>query len=206
MKPKVIGVSGRSGSGKTTLVKNILSDFGPDIISLHTMDNYYLPRNEQFVDKHKYLNFDLPTAFYRNEFFQDLEKLKNYKQVILNEYQFNSSKELGIIKINPAPIILVEGLFIFYFEEIFELMDHRVMVDLNFDEAFARRMKRDQIQRNYTVEEINYRYLNHVEPSYQKFILPYKDKMNMIITNEKDLRIESAMLYSYIEELLQKKE
>ncbi len=206
MKPMVIGISGRSGSGKTTLVRNILSDFGSGNITLHTLDNYYLPRVEQSKDDKNYLNFDLPTSFYRSNFEKDLKTLLRGESVLLDEYQFNKEKDIQEkILIPPAPIILVEGLFIFHFQEIMELLDKKVLVELSYKEAFNRRLKRDQIERNYTIEEITYRYEHHVEPSFQRYILPYRNELDLLLTNNFDIRKEAEILYKEISTYLIKK-
>ena len=198
MKRLVIGIGGRSGSGKSTLVRRLLEDLGPETITLHTMDNYYLPREEQLHDEHNYINFDLPSSFYRHEYHRDLIQLINGQQVLLNEYHFNNKTSEKVIVTSSAPIILVEGLFVFHYEEIKALMNLKILVDISFDEAYSRRLKRDQRERNYSEEEIKYRYLNHVEPSFQNFIQPHISEMNMIVDNqinmEPDLKKLKKML------------
>lgn len=183
----IVGIGGRSGSGKSTLVKKLLQDLGPDIVTLHTMDNYYLPREQQFEDDHHYKNFDLPTSFYRDDFYTDLCKLKEGKEVQIKEYQFNNSDNAKDLITPPAPIILVEGLFVFYYPEVHELMNLKVFVDISFDEAYRRRLRRDQLERNYSESEINYRYMNHVEPSFLKYIHPHVPEMHVIVQNEIDM-------------------
>lgn len=194
----VVGVTGRSGSGKTTLVKNLLDHFGPEMITLHTMDNYYRPRHEQHTDDHNYKNFDLPTSFYREQFYQGLLDLSAGRSTRIEEYAFNNDVEPHIIIIPAAPIILVEGLFVFHYEEICRAMDLRVLVDVSRDTCFDRRLIRDTQERGYTAEEVTYRYEHHVEPSYQSYIEPYREIMDVIIDNEVDMEEEKKQLITRI--------
>ncbi len=180
----VIGVSGRSGSGKSTLVNRIMQYFGTDNICLHTMDNYYLPRALQICDENNYHNFDLPTSIMREAFAIDLKQLKNGKIITLREYTFNNQSKDSSITINSTPIILVEGLFVYHFDEIRNALDYKVMMDVSFDICYQRRLKRDQLERNYSVTEINYRFNAHVEPAYQSYIQPYEKECDLMIRNE----------------------
>lgn len=196
--PLIIGIAGRSGSGKTTLVHNLLDEYGSSNICLHTMDNYYLPRNQQVVDEDDYLNFDLPDSFYRNRFVQHLNDLINYEEVRLKEYIFNNEREAKTIAIHPAPVIIVEGLFVFHYEEVLNQLDHKVLVSISYEEALKRRLKRDQEERNYIVSEILHRYTKHAEPAFAKFIEPYCEYCDIIVENETDFEAGLGSLHDII--------
>ena len=183
----IIGVSGRSGSGKSTLVRKILDYYGSDHVCLHTMDNYYLPRDQQLVDDQEYLNFDLPTSFYRERFHRDLLLLQAGKVVEIEEYVFNNETEVSKMLIHSAPIILVEGLFIYHYDEIRQLMDYKIMMDVTKDTCYKRRLRRDTSERNYSETEISYRYNSHVEPSYITYIKPYLEEVDLHLSNEKSM-------------------
>ena len=186
MKQIVIGIGGRSGSGKTTLVKTIAGEFGDDRVTLHTMDNYYRPRHEQTRDDDGYINFDIPTAFYREKFYQDLLNLKAGKTISVTEYSYNNEKEETLLEIHPAPIILVEGLFIYYYDEIRSEIDLKVLLKTDLKEAFHRRLKRDTVERNYHLTEITHRYHRHAEPAYREYIEPYEMQMDLVLYNPDD--------------------
>lgn len=181
----VIGVSGRSGSGKSTFVRRIMEYFGSDMVCLHTMDNYYLPSEQQVADEKEFLNFDLPTSFDRTKFHSDLELLISGEQVQLAEYEFtNENPSNNLITLYSAPIILVEGLFIYHYREINELLDFKVMMEVSYDQCYNRRLNRDLKERNYSEDQTHYRYNAHVEPAYKLYIEPYKEKCHLQINND----------------------
>ena len=73
----IIGICGGSGSGKTTLLNKLKAEFKdlePSIISL---DNYYLPIEQQKKDENGKVNFDLPSALDREKISADLSKVIN---------------------------------------------------------------------------------------------------------------------------------
>lgn len=199
----VVGVSGRSGSGKSTFVRRVMEHFGSEKVSLHTMDNYYLPSNQQTKDDKEVINFDLPSSFDRAKFCGDLQLLKDGNDVELREYIFTTENSSDhIIVIPSAPIILVEGLFIYYYEELQALLDYRVMMNVSYDECYSRRLNRDLKERNYTEEETNYRYNAHVEPAYNQYIAPYVNACDILIDNEHSFADGHTKLISDLEDKL----
>jgi uridine kinase len=195
----VIGVSGRSGSGKSTFVRRIMEYFGSDMVCLHTMDNYYLPSEQQVADEKEFLNFDLPTSFDRDKFHSDLEALRRGEQVQLAEYEFtNENPSNNVFTLYSAPIILVEGLFVYHYKEINKLLDFKVMIQVTYDKCYNRRLNRDLKERNYSEDQTNYRYNAHVEPAYKSYIEPYVDECDLKIDNEQNLEAGLQILVSRI--------
>lgn len=183
-KPYLIGVSGGSGSGKTTFVKLLKKQFSDSEICVFSMDDYYKPREEQIFDENEIKNFDLPTSINRELYHQDLLRLLNGEKVSKEAYTFNNVlKENNVITFHPCPIIIVEGLFAFYFKEIFKLLNLKIYVDSIDTLKVIRRIKRDQVERNYPLDDVLYRYENHVAPTYKKYILPFKSEVDIIINN-----------------------
>lgn len=133
------------------------------------------------------MNFDLPTSFYRERFYKDLLLLRQGKVVEIEEYAFNNHTEALTMYVHSAPVILVEGLFIYHYEEIRQLVDYKIMMDVTKDTCYKRRLKRDTTERNYSETEINYRYNSHVEPSYLTYIKPYLDEVDLHMNNEKSM-------------------
>ena len=184
-KPFIIGVTGGSGSGKTSIIKLLRSSFSEQELCLISQDNYYLPREEQKVDENGITNFDLPTCLDEAKFTNDIQTLLEGKNVKMDEYTFNNSEaEKQLLTICPAPIIVVEGLFVFYYEEVRKMMDLKVYIDAPEDIKLKRRIHRDKVERNYPLDDVLYRYENHVTPAYNSYILPFKKQADLVINNE----------------------
>ncbi len=186
-KPYVIGIAGSSGSGKTFFLKSFLNHFSEEEVALISQDDYYIPANTKTKEENKLYNFDLPTAIDRSTFYQHIKDLFDGKSIFQKEYTFNNPDITPkILQINPAPILVVEGLFIFHYEEVNELLDYRIFLDADERVALERRLRRDLIERGYSNEDAMYKWVNHVVPSYNQYLLPHKEACDLVIQNNID--------------------
>lgn len=186
-KPFIIGIAGGSGSGKTFFLNCFLHHFKNDEVTLVSQDDYYIPAGEMTQEENKLYNFDLPSTIDDHQFLRDINQLVKGEVVYKKEYNFNNPLAVvKILEINPAPIIIVEGLFILHFKEIAALLDHKIFVDAEEVVALQRRIKRDGMERGYPEEDVLYKWHNHVVPAYKEFLLPYKDECNKVIINNYD--------------------
>ncbi|MCC6515223.1 MAG: AAA family ATPase [Chitinophagales bacterium] len=191
-RPFIIGISGGSGSGKTTFVNELAKSFSPEQVCILSQDNYYKPREEQIIDNAGEKNFDLPESFREAEYHNDVLRLLNGEDVVLKEYVYNNPLAAPkLITYKSAPIVIIEGIFVFHFKDVSDLMDFKIFIDADEHIKLIRRIKRDQIERNYPIEDVLYRYQNHVFPSYQKFILPYKPACDIVVNN--NVNFENAL-------------
>lgn len=181
----IIGICGGSGSGKTTLLKRLskyYSDLNPVIFS---MDNYYRPLNQQKVDANGKINFDLPTALDEDLLADDLQNLVNGNPIEVKEYYFNAPPDKNVlITLYPSDLIIVEGLFLFYFKKVKELLNYSIFIDVHPSTQLDRRLYRDQETRGYSREAILYQWDNHVLPCYDQYLVPYKKEANFIFRND----------------------
>ncbi len=183
-KPFTIGITGGSGSGKTFFLQGLSSCFKPDQICLISQDNYYKPREQQPVDENGVKNFDLPVSIDRESFQQDLLKLKSGQDVTKIEYTFNNPLATPhTLEFKTAPILVVEGLFVQYFEEISNELDLRVFIEAKDHVKLGRRIKRDQVERGYDIDDVLYRYQFHVMPVYERLIEPLKHHSDLVVPN-----------------------
>lgn len=195
---KLFGICGSSGSGKSYIVKYVLEKLGSNSVSVIFQDNYYKKREDQSKDQNGKYNFDLPSSFHFDEFIKDIKRVKNGEKVEREEYTFNNPEvSPKLITVLPKKIILVEGLFLYNNKEIVSLLDKMIFIDCSIDKMIKRRIKRDHKIRGYDKSDVIYKYDNHVLPSYEKFILPYKDTVDKVIDNDSDNPAgpESALNY-----------
>ncbi|WP_395625516.1 uridine kinase [Daejeonella sp.] len=184
-KPFVIGIAGGSGSGKTFFLKCFLNHFKKEEICLLSQDDYYYRVGHTMTaEENKLYNFDLPVTIDNNQFLSDIKNLIDGETVYQKEYTFNNpNAEPKLLEIKPAPIVMVEGLFILHFEEIAEILDMKIFIDTDEDIALQRRLKRDLIERGYPEGDVLYKWNNHVMPAFNDYLLPYKEQCDKIITN-----------------------
>jgi len=183
-KPFVIGIGGGSGSGKTFFLRCFLNHFKENEVTLISQDDYYRPMATQPVDENGWINFDLPVCIDDSRELDDLKTLIAGGTVQKKEYTFNVAEDKArILTLKSAPIIIVEGLFVFHFKEIAELFDMRIFLDAEEEITLQRRIKRDIVERGYTEEMIKYQWVNHVLPAYRDYLLPYKDSADLVISN-----------------------
>lgn len=181
----IIGICGGSGSGKTTLLKRISNELKHLNPSIFSMDNYYLPIQKQHKDENNQYNFDLPTALDRERLFADLYKLSIGQSIEVKEYHFNSPPDkISLITIHPSNLIIVEGLFLFYYEEVKKLLDFTIFMEVDPTTQLDRRLYRDQETRGYSREAIIYQWENHVLPCYKQFLLPFEHEADFRFHND----------------------
>lgn len=182
----IVGICGGSGSGKTTLV-NILFEKLSDhnSISLLSLDNYYKEKHLQYKDDNGIYNFDLPSALYEEDIIRDVYSLKQGKTIEREEYNYNVGVETPtLIKVEPADILLVEGLFVFHNPEIKDLLTTKVFIDVNPEKQLQRRLQRDVNERGYSEDQIVYQWENHVVPCFNSYLNPHKEDADFIISND----------------------
>jgi uridine kinase len=184
-KPYIVGIAGGSGSGKTFFLKCFLEHFTQDEVCLVSQDDYYIPvAHKMTKEENKLYNFDLPDTIDHQHFQEDISKLLNKETILKHEYTFNNPDVIPkVLEIKPAPILIVEGLFILHFKDISQLLDMKVFIEADEDIALQRRLKRDLIERGYSHDDVMYKWLNHVVPAYKEYLLPYKNECYPIITN-----------------------
>lgn len=157
-------------------------------------------------EENKHYNFDLPETIDRKEFYHDIEKLINNETIYKKEYTFNNPATVPkILEIRPAPILIIEGLFIFHFTEVARLLDLKIFIEADEDVALARRLKRDLEERGYSHDDAMYKWENHVVPAYKEYLLPYKNECEQLIVNNTQIAEDIIIITEEISKQLREK-
>jgi uridine kinase len=139
----------------------------------------------QALDENGKVNFDLPGALDQRKLEADLQQLVAGNPIEVKEYFFNAPPNKNVLlTIHPSEVIIVEGLFLFYYEKVFQTLDFSIFVDVDHQTQLDRRIYRDQETRGYKRSEIIYQWNHHVLPCYQNYIEPYKEEAHFIFRND----------------------
>lgn len=178
----LLGIAGGTGSGKTTLADKLIDSFGDDEVSVLRHDNYYKRHDDMNYEERSKLNYDHPDAFDTALLCEHIKMLKEGRSIEMPVYDYtvhNRSDET--IVVNPAPVILLEGILIFAEEMLCELMDIKVFVDTDADVRILRRIIRDVKERERSLDSVIDQYLTTVKPMHEQFVEPSKRRADIII-------------------------
>ena len=177
----VIGIAGGTGSGKTTLMKNIISTYGDDVTVL-SHDNYYHRRDELTYEQRCLINYDEPAALETDLMARHLDKLRQGEAIDCPVYDFTQhNRSNDTVRIEPKPVIIVEGILIFENQPLRELMDIKIFVDTDADVRLCRRIKRDVNTRGRTLESVLMQYQTTVKPMHEKYVEPSKKFADIVV-------------------------
>lgn len=202
-KPLVIGIARGSGSGKTTVSKEISKRLPADRVLILTEDAYYNDNSALSMDERKKINYDHPNAYDTDLLIEQLQDLLDGKAIEMPTYNFNIlSRAKDTIHVEPADIIILEGILVLASEELRKFMDIKLFVDADDDIRFIRRLQRDTQERGRSIDWIISQYLATVKPSYNQFVEPSKKYADIIIPqgggNQVAIDMVSSKLLSII--------
>lgn len=177
----VVGIAGGTGSGKTTLTRSLISQFaGHTAVVYH--DNYYRARDNLTYEERTTVNYDAPEAFETDLMVTQLTQLIGGEPIDCPVYDFTQhNRSAEVRRIDPAPVILVEGILIFAEKELRELFDIKIFVDTDADVRILRRIKRDVVERGRTLESVEAQYLQTVKPMHELYVEPSKRCADIIV-------------------------
>ena len=194
----VIGIAGGTGSGKTTLMENLVKHFG-DAVTVMSHDNYYKRHDEMSLEERSKINYDEPAAFDTSSMAYHLECLRRGEAVECPVYDYTvHNRSDKTIRLEPKPVIIVEGILIFENEELRNRMDIRIFVDTDADIRICRRIKRDVTKRGRTMESVIAQYQQTVKPMHEKYVEPSKKYANIVVPEGGKNYVALDMIQGYI--------
>ena len=177
----VIGIAGGTGSGKTTLMKRLVERFGSDVTVL-SHDNYYRRRDEMPFEERCKLNYDEPAALETDLMALHLDALRHGQAIDCPVYDFSQhNRSNDTVRIEPKPVIIVEGILIFENKPLRDLMDIKIFVDTDADIRLCRRIRRDVRERGRTLESVIEQYQTTVKPMHEKYVEPSKRHAHLVV-------------------------
>lgn len=201
-RPLIIGVVGGSGSGKTTVARAILEASGVEAAFLD-QDAYYKALDHLPMDERRQVNFDHPDALDNDLLIAQLDALAGGQAIDKPTYDFAAhTRAAATVRIDPAPIVLVDGILLFTDARLRERFDIKIFVDVADDIRFIRRMLRDVSERGRTVEDVVRQYLATVRPMHLEFVEPSRRWADVIIPEGGHNRIGVEMVIARVQQEL----
>lgn len=177
-----VGVSGGSGAGKSHLCAAVRATLGEESVCILPMDSYYLPRPDLTVAERAKLNFDHPDALDFDRVLRDLTLLGRGETVWVRAYDFTTYSPTGPeSKIQPARIVLLDGLFALGNRSLRELLDLGVFVEADPDVRLVRRLRRDTIERGRSLDSVLAQYEESVRPMHSQYVQPTAKHADVVV-------------------------
>jgi uridine kinase len=178
----IIGISGGTGSGKTTVAQKIIAPVGVGNVVYLQQDSYYRNLGDMPLDLRHRVNYDHPDAFDTDLLMNHLEALRAGEGIEQPIYDYPThSRKTETIRVEPRPVIIVEGILVFVNSQMRGLMDLKIFVDTDADIRFIRRLDRDVHERGRSVESVITQYQTTVRPMHLQFVEPSKRYADIII-------------------------
>ncbi|HEY3289549.1 MAG TPA: uridine kinase [Anaerolineae bacterium] len=205
MRPVIFSVVGGTGSGKTTVARNILRRIGQQHIAYVPHDAYYIHQSNLSLEERRRTNYDHPDSLETSLMIEHIHQLVSGKAVDIPVYDFTVHlRTAQKTHVEPAPIILVEGILILAEPELRKLFDVKIFVDTDADLRLIRRLQRDMQERGRTFDSVINQYLTTVRPMHMEFVEPSKRFADVIIPqggrNEVAIDLVAARIRNMLEQ------
>ena len=200
----VIGIAGGSGSGKTTVVKTIIEKLKKERVRVIPQDSYYKDSSDLTDEEKRVHNFDHPDSIDWELLCEQLKQLKEGHAVDQPVYSYISCSrsKTETVRVEPADVIIIEGILIFSCQELREQMDIKLFVDADDDDRLMRVMARDISERGKDVHWVIERYSRTVKPMYLQFIEPSKRYADVIIPQGGHNKVAIEVIIATVEKFL----
>jgi len=208
-KPLIIGIAGGSGSGKSTVAREVAallrgsSGGAATSVAAIDMDAYYRNFAHLPMEERKRVNWDHPQAFDTELLVSQLKALCGGQPVDKPIYDFvTHTRSERTQRIEPADVLVLDGILLFVDEQVRELCDVKVFVDADADIRLIRRLRRDVQKRGRTLDDVIAQYLETVQPMHLQFVEPSKRYADVIVPRGGHNTIAIEMIVAKIQQRL----
>ncbi len=182
--PRIVGIAGGSGSGKTTVTAALMERLGP-LATLLQQDWYYKDQSDKSPEQRAGVNYDHPDAQETDFLVSQLAQLRAGSAVSAPQYDFTThTRHADTLRIEPHPLLVVEGINALAHLDLRALCDLTVFVDAPADIRFIRRLRRDVAERGRTAESVIQQYLAQVRPMHELYVEPCKRLADLVLSGE----------------------
>jgi uridine kinase len=180
--PFFLGIAGGSGSGKSTIAASILRALPAGSGVLLEQDHYYRSQSHLSLPEREQVNYDHPDSLEFDLLFEHLETLAAGRPIVRPTYDFaHHDRAAQGQPIEPARVVVVEGILVLTDERLRNRMDVRIFVDTDADIRLMRRIRRDLEHRGRTFAQVRKQYYETVRPMHLAFVEPSKRFADLIV-------------------------
>jgi uridine kinase len=191
----VVGIAGGTGSGKTTVAHKLATSMPAGRCVTIEHDSYYRDQSHLPAEERATINYDHPAALESGLLAEHLRDLRAGKPVDVPIYDFAThTRRADKRRVNPAPVIIVEGILVFAEHAVREQMDIKIFVDTDPDIRLMRRIRRDLELRGRTFSSIRDQYYATVRPMHIEYVEPTKRWADLIVPEGGDNRVALDVL------------
>jgi uridine kinase len=203
-RPFLIGVAGGTCAGKTVVCERLAELAGPSLLTLIRLDSYQVDHTHQSAEERAATNYDHPDAYDWDLLNQHLAALTNGDTVLAPTYDFAVHNRSNVVReVQPAPVVVVEGILVLHHAALRELLDLKVYIDADADLRFIRRLTRDVAERGRTIDSIIAQYVSTVRPGHEQYVEPSKRHADLIVPFGGENERAIAVLLARVRELTQ---
>lgn len=189
-KPFIIGVGGGTGAGKTTLARRLASLYAHQGIVILDQDSYYRNQSHLPLEQRILTNYDEPAALDGDLLFEHVQCLAAGEAIRKPTYCFVTHTHTPEVReIQPAPLIILEGLLALWDERLRELMGLKIFVEADADVRLMRRLLRDVHERGRTLESTVAQYQDSIRPMHRRYVEPTKAFADLVV-NTTDVALD----------------
>ena len=177
MDPLIIVIAGGTASGKSTLARHIADSLGEEQCLLIGHDRYY-----RDVEDPSSFNYDHPDALDTALLVDHLRALRAGDHADLPVYDYASHRrQPHVERVEPRPVILVEGILVLEDEDVAMNADLRVFVHAPADLRLVRRIRRDVQERGRTLDSVLNQWVNTVRPMHLAYVEPCRLQADLVL-------------------------
>lgn len=180
-RPYIICIAGGTASGKTTLARMLLEQLGEDVCAVLPMDCYYYDNGHLSLAEKALVNYDHPEAFEFSLIRQQLEELRQGREVSVPQYDFSTHSRTQTVGYSPKQILIFEGILGLVDESLRPLFDYSIFVKAADDLRFQRRLERDVRERGRSPESVRSQWESTVQPMHDQFCGPTESYADRVV-------------------------
>ncbi len=184
------GICGGSGAGKSTFAIELTRRLGTEQVSIVPFDAYYRDLSHLTMDAREQVNYDHPDSLDHELFAHHLAELRAGRSIEVPEYDFSAYTRSGTcLVIEAREVVIVEGILLFCFPGIHDLLDHAIFLDVPEDIRLERRVERDVVERGRSADDVRRQFAQFVAPMHDEYVQPFRDHAHRIITVDDDMQL-----------------